>query len=68
MSAQPPGGKLTKTSGCGHSGRTCRCIFDRAKERLYVLYADGEISLEVVEVLGQLVAVVIVGEESLEEC
>lgn len=48
--------------------RTCQCILDRTKERPYVLYADGEISLEVVEVLGQLVAVVIVGEEALEEC
>lgn len=36
-------------------------------ERLYILYADGEISLEVVEVLRQLIAVVIVGEQALEE-
>lgn len=33
----------------------------------YILYADGEISLEVVEVLCQLIAVVIVGEQALEE-
>lgn len=33
----------------------------------YILYTDGEISLEVVEVLGQLVAVVVVGEQALEK-
>lgn len=35
--------------------------------RPYILYADGEISLEVVEILCQLIAVVIVGEQALEE-
>ena len=34
----------------------------------YILYADGKISLEVVEVFCQLIAVVIVGEQALEKC
>lgn len=33
----------------------------------YILYADGQVGLEVVEVLCQLVAVVIVGEQALEK-
>lgn len=33
----------------------------------HVLDADGQVGLEVVEVLGQLVAVVVVGEEALQE-
>ena len=33
----------------------------------YILYADSEISLEVTEVLCQLVTVVIVGEQALEK-
>lgn len=33
----------------------------------YILNADGQLSLEVVEVLCQLIAVVIVGEEALEK-
>lgn len=33
----------------------------------YILYTDGEVSLEVVEVLCQLIAVVIVGEQALEK-
>ena len=33
----------------------------------YILYADGQICLEVVEVFGQFVTMVIVGEEALEE-
>lgn len=33
----------------------------------YILDADGQLGLEVVEVLCQLVAVVIVGEEALEK-
>lgn len=36
--------------------------------RPYILYADGEISLEVVEVLRQLIAMVIVGKQALEKC
>lgn len=34
----------------------------------YILYTDGEISLEVAEVLCQLIAVVIIGEQALEKC
>lgn len=37
------------------------------QRRHYILNADGQLGLEVVEVLCQLVAVVIVGEEALEE-
>ena len=33
----------------------------------YILYADGKISLKVVKVLCQLVAMVIVGEQALQE-
>lgn len=36
-------------------------------ESPYILYADGEISLEVVKVLCQLVAMVIVGEQALKK-
>lgn len=43
------------------------CVCDES-EGLYILYTDGEISLEVVEVLRQLIAVVIVGEEALKKC
>lgn len=34
----------------------------------YILYTDGKISLEVIEVFCQLIAMVIVGEQALEKC
>lgn len=34
----------------------------------YILYADSEISFEVVEVLCQLIAMMIVGEQALKKC
>lgn len=34
----------------------------------YILYADGEVGLEVIKVLCQLVAMVIVGEKALKKC
>lgn len=34
---------------------------------IYILNADGQLSLKVVEVLGQLIAVVIVGEQALQK-
>lgn len=46
---------------------TTICSRERERERHYILYTDGEISLEVVEVLCQLIAVVIVGEQALEK-
>lgn len=33
----------------------------------YILYTDGEVGLEVVEVLRQLIAMVIVGEQALKK-
>lgn len=36
--------------------------------RPYVLYADGEVGLEMVEVFCQLVTMVIVGEQALKKC
>lgn len=46
---------------------TCVRALVHEWESLYILNADGQLSLEVVEVLCQLIAVVIVGEQALEK-
>lgn len=49
--------------------RVCVCVQVGVyvKESDYILNADSQLSLEVVEVLCQLIAMVIIGEQALEK-
>lgn len=46
----------------------CVHVYLCVREHHYILNADGQLSLEVVEVLCQLIAMVIIGEQALEKC
>lgn len=46
----------------------CVHVYLCVSEHHYILNADGQFSLEVVEVLCQLIAMVIIGEKALEKC